>query len=64
MQGVEFMSKVIEDMLNKVTAEVTRKYVKEVAVRLLEVGDSYEKIARVTKLSVEEVKELDKFKTA
>lgn len=58
------MCRAMEEMRDKAVAEATKKFAKEIAVELLATGDSYEKIARVTKLSVEEVKELDKFKTA
>lgn len=50
------MSRVMEEMIAQAVKEKRR----EIAANLLATGDSHEKIARVTKLSLEEVMELDK----
>ena len=50
------MSKLMDDRSNEVR-EMVRI---EVAVNLLEMGDSYEKIAKVTGLTVSEIEEIAK----
>lgn len=59
-EGIRSMCRAMEEMRN----DAVKRNKIEIAVELLALGDSYEKIARVTKLSIEEVKELDKPKTA
>ncbi len=50
------MSKLMDDRINEVR-EMVRI---EVAVNLLEIGDSYEKIAKVTGLTVSEIEKIVK----
>lgn len=52
------MSRVIDEMI----AEAIEKKRRKIAMNLLATGDSYEKVAYVTELSLEEVTELDKFR--
>ncbi len=50
------MSKLMDDRINEVRKMVSI----EVAVNLLEIGDPYEKIAKVTRLTVSDIKEIAK----
>ena len=59
-EGIESMCKAMEEMRN----DAVKKNKIEIAIKLLATGDSDEKVALVTDLSIEEVKELDKIKTA
>lgn len=58
------MCRAMEEMRDKAASEATLRNTKKIALKLLVVDDSYEKIALVTDLSIEEIKELDKLKMA
>ena len=65
IEGVAVMCKVMEDMRNEAAKEVARKNSIETAKSLLLLGKlMYAEIAQATKLTVDEVEELDKKKSA
>lgn len=64
-KGVAVMCKVMEDMRKEAAKEAARKNSIETAINLLLLGKlTYAEIAQATKLTVEEVEELDKKKSA
>ena len=58
-EGVTSMCKAMEDMRNEAAAEAKRQQVVESVRRWLEMGLSYEQIAKGEGLTVEQVKEID-----
>ena len=64
-RGIKTMCKVMEDMRNEAAKEAARKNSIETAKSLLLLGKlTYAEIAQATKLTVDEVEELDKKKSA
>jgi predicted transposase/invertase (TIGR01784 family) len=57
-EGVEAMCKIMEDMVNETARETARETAMEIAKNLIEEGMSYEQIAKVTGLPLEEVQKL------
>ena len=65
IEGVAVMCKVMEDMRNEAAKEAARKNSIETTKSLLLLGKlTYAEIAQATKLTVAEVEELDKKKSA
>ena len=64
-KGVETMCRAMEEMRNEAAREAARETSLETAKSLLLIGKlTYEEIALATKLTVEEISELDRKKSA
>jgi hypothetical protein len=57
-EGVEAMCKIMEDMVNETARETAMETAMEIAKNLIEEGMSYEQIAKVTGLPMEEIQKL------
>ena len=64
-EGVQEMCKAMEDMRNEAATRARLENARQIALNLIVLGElSFEKIAKVTNLSIEEVKNLAESKSA